>query len=80
MGLEHKRGEIATEFLIDRKPDILGGAPVFVGTRVPVRDWLEHLETGDRLDDFLNDFPSVQREHVVAVLECVVAWLEGNSH
>ena len=80
MGLEHKRGEIATESLIDWKPDILRGASVFVGTRVPVRDLLEHLETSDRLDDYLNDFPSVSREYVVAVLDCVVAELVGNSN
>ena len=39
-----------------------------------------NLETSDRLDAFLNDFPSVSREHVVAVLDCVVAELVGNSH
>ena len=80
MGLEHNRGEIATDSLIDRNPEILGGAPVFAGTRVPVRVLLEHLEAGDRLDDFLNDFPSVSREHEVAVLECAVAELVGNAH
>ena len=80
MGLEHNRGEIATDSLIDRNPEILGGTPVFAGIRVPVRVLLEHLEAGDRLDDFLNDFPSVSREHAVAVLECAVAELVGNAH
>ncbi len=80
MELEHNRGEIATDSLIDRNPEILGGTPVFAGTRVPVRVLLEHLEAGDRLDEFLNDFPSVSREHAVAVLECAVAELVGNAH
>ena len=55
--------------LIDRNPGILGGTPVFAGTRVPVRILMEHLEAGDRLDDFLEDFPSVSREQAIAVLE-----------
>ncbi len=80
MELEHNRSEIATDSLIDRNPEILGGTPVFAGTRVPVRVLLEHLEAGDRLDDFLDDFPSVSREHAVAVLECAVAELVGNAH
>ena len=50
-------------------PEILGGTPVFVGTRVPVKALLDYLEGGHRLDDFLDDFPSVTREQVVAVLE-----------
>lgn len=79
MGLEHNRGEIATDDLIDRNPEILGGTPVFAGTRVPVRVLLEHLEAGDRLDDFLDDFPSVSRKHAVAVLESAVAELVGNA-
>ena len=54
---------------IDRKPDILGGTPVFTRTRVPVRILTEYLEAGDRLDDFLHDFPSVSRDQAVAVLE-----------
>ena len=49
-------------------PNILGGTPVFPGTRVPVRILLEHLEAGDRLDDFLEDFPTVTREQAIAVL------------
>ncbi len=53
---------------------------MFAGTRVPIRVLLEYLESGDRLDDFLNDFPSVSREHAVTVLECAVAELVGNSY
>lgn len=50
-------------------PDIMGGTPVFAGTRVPVQTFVEYLEAGDPLDDFLLDFPSVTREQAIAVLE-----------
>ena len=58
-----------TDTLIDRNSEILGGTPVFAGTRVPVRILMEHLEAGDRLDDFLVDYPTVSRRQAVAVLE-----------
>ena len=54
---------------IHSDPEILGGTPVFVGTRVPVQTLLDYLEAGDPLDEFLEDFPSVTREQAVAVLE-----------
>ena len=63
------RGCTMTDTLIDRNPEILGGTPVFAGTRVPVRILMEHLEAGDRLDDFLVDYPTVSRHQAVAVLE-----------
>ncbi len=50
-------------------PEILGGTPVFEGTRVPVRSLFDHLEAGDSIDEFLEGFPSVRREQVIAVLE-----------
>lgn len=50
-------------------PGILGGTPVFVGTRVPVRSLFDYLEAGETLDGFLNQFPSVKREQAVAALE-----------
>ena len=59
--------------LIERNPEILGGTPVFAGTRVPVRILMEHLEAGDRLDEFLDDFPTVTREQAVALLERAAA-------
>lgn len=65
---------------IDRNPDILGGTPVFTGTRVPVRILMEYLEAaGDRLDDFLQDFPSVSRDQAVAVLEKARVILAGEQ-
>ena len=65
--------------LIDRNPDILGGTPVFSGTRVPVRILMEHLEAGDRLDEFLEDYPTVTRDHAVAVLNRAKTMLVGKA-
>lgn len=50
-------------------PEVLGGTPVFTGTRVPVQTLLDYLEAGDSLDEFLDGFPSVRREQAVAFLE-----------
>jgi uncharacterized protein (DUF433 family) len=55
--------------VIHSDPDILGGTPVFVGTRVPVKTLLDYLEAGDSLDEFLDHFPSVRREQAIAALE-----------
>lgn len=59
----------ATGSLFHTDPDILGGTPVFVGTRVPIRTLLDYLEAGDSLNDFLEDFPSVTREQAVSALQ-----------
>ena len=55
--------------LITRSEQVMSGVVAFSGTRVPVQTLLDYLEEGDRLDDFLEDFPTVSREHVIAVLE-----------
>ena len=55
--------------IIHSDPGILGGTPVFVGTRVPVRILLDYLEGGDPLEEFLDNYPSVSREQAVAFLE-----------
>jgi uncharacterized protein (DUF433 family) len=55
--------------LINRSEDILGGTPVFAGTRVPVQTLFDYLEEGDSLDEFLDDFPAVSRDHAIKVLE-----------
>jgi uncharacterized protein (DUF433 family) len=52
-----------------RDPDILAGTPVFVGTRVPVDSLIQHLKHGKRLEEFLDDFPSVRRDQAEAFLE-----------
>jgi len=55
--------------LIGVDPEIQGGVPVFLGTRVPVKNLFDYLEAGESLDQFLDDFPSVPREAAVGVLE-----------
>jgi uncharacterized protein (DUF433 family) len=55
--------------IITSSPDVLGGTPVFAGTRVPVQTLLDYLKGGETIDDFLDGFPTVTREQVVAFLE-----------
>ena len=55
--------------VISCSPDVMGGTPVFSGTRVPVQTLLDYLEGGESIDDFLAGFPAVSRDQVVAFLE-----------
>ena len=55
--------------LVTRSDEVMSGAVVFTGTRVPVATLLDYLEEGDTLDHFLEDFPTVSRPHAIAVLE-----------
>ena len=55
--------------VICRNPDIMGGTPVFRGTRVPVQTLLDYLEAGESIDEFLAGFPSITREQVIQFLE-----------
>ncbi len=55
--------------IICRDPEVMGGTPVFCGTRVPVQTLIEYLEAGDLIDEFLKGFPSVTRAQVIAFLE-----------
>jgi uncharacterized protein (DUF433 family) len=55
--------------VVHSDPKIMGGTPVFVGTRVPVQSLFDYLEGGDTLDEFLRQFPSVRREQAIAALE-----------
>lgn len=57
--------------VVHSDPEILGGTPVFVGTRVPLRNLIDYIEEGYTLDEFLDDFPSVSREQVVAAHEAL---------
>ena len=66
--------------VIHSDPDILGGIPVFVGTRVPVQNLIDCLEAGDSLEEFLDSFPSVAREQAVAALEIAREALEESAH
>lgn len=63
--------------IIVRDPDILGGTPVFRGTRVPFQALLDYLEGGQTLDEFLDDFPTVTKEAAVAALELAKSLLVG---
>ena len=69
-----------TSALVNSDPQILGGTPVFVGTRVPVKNLFDYLEAGDSLDKFLRSFPSVTREQAVAALELAREALVSDAH
>jgi uncharacterized protein (DUF433 family) len=55
--------------VVHSDPEIMGGTPVFVGTRVPLQNLIDYLEGGESIEDFLDGFPSVKREQVIAVIE-----------
>jgi uncharacterized protein (DUF433 family) len=55
--------------IVHSDPEIMGGTPVFVGTRVPLQNLIDYLEGGESIEDFLDGFPSVKREQVIAVIE-----------
>ncbi len=63
--------------VIVKDPDILGGTPVFRGTRVPFQALIDYLEGGQNLDEFLDDFPTVKREAAIASLELAKDVLVG---
>ena len=55
--------------IVHSDPEIMGGTPVFVGTRVPLQSLIDYLEGGESIEDFLDGFPSVKREQIIAVIE-----------
>jgi len=55
--------------IITASPDVLGGTPVFAGTRVPIQTFIEYIKAGESIDSFLQGFPSVKREQVIALLD-----------
>ena len=63
MKIEDLNGVVHTD------PEIMGGTTVFVGTRVPLQNLIDYLEGGESIEDFLDGFPSVKREQVIAVIE-----------
>jgi uncharacterized protein (DUF433 family) len=69
-----------TPSIIHADPDILGGTPVFAGTRVPASTLLDYLEAGDSLGDFLEDFPTVTREQAVTALRLARQALVGHAN
>lgn len=70
----------ALESVVRSDPEILGGTPVFVGTRVPVKNLLDYLAAGDSLEQFLDDFPSVTHEQAVVALEIAKDLLTSRAH
>lgn len=68
-----------TQRLISQLDDILGGIPVFYGTRVPVQNLIDYLITGETIDNFLDDFPTVSREQVIHFLETAGASLIAHA-
>ena len=71
---------MATGAVIHSDPEILSGTPVFVGTRVPLRNLIDYLEGGYSLDEFLDSFPSVSREKAIAALEAAHDVLAARAH
>ncbi|MEW6160427.1 MAG: DUF433 domain-containing protein [Verrucomicrobiota bacterium] len=55
--------------IVHSDPEIMGGTPVLVGTRVPLQTLIDYLEGGESIEDFLDGFPTVKREQVIAVIE-----------
>jgi len=66
--------------VINVDKDILGGTPVFNGTRVPVKNLFDYLETGDSIETFLEDFEGVKREQVVKILEMSKRFIETSTN
>ena len=58
-----------SERVVSVRPDVMGGTAVFSGTRVPVQTLLDYLEAGELIDDFLDGFPSVTRQQIIAFLK-----------
>ena len=65
--------------LVHSDPEIMGGTPVFVGTRVPAATLIEYLEAEESLDEFLEDFPSVGRDRAIAALEVLRTLFERRA-
>jgi uncharacterized protein (DUF433 family) len=78
--VEENHFMIAINSVAHSDPGILGGTPVFVGTRVPVQTLFDYLAAGDPLDEFLSHFPTVQREQAVKALECANELLVTHAH
>jgi uncharacterized protein (DUF433 family) len=66
--------------IINIDPEILGGTPVFSGTRVPIKNLFDYLESGESIDYFLDDFSAVQRDQVIKLLEMSQRLIETSSN
>jgi len=67
------------DVIIHSDAEVLGGVPVFAGTRVPLRNLIDYLEAGDSIDEFLDAFPSVSREQAIAALELACEVLTSSA-
>ena len=67
------------KYVINIDKEILGGTPVFFGTRVPIKNLFDYLEEGETVEEFLEDFPSIKREQVVRLLEISRGLVESSS-
>ena len=65
--------------VINIDPEILGGTPVFYGTRVPIKNLFDYLETGDSIETFLDDFEGVRKEQVIKILEISQKLIESST-
>ena len=68
-----------TPAVVHSDPEILGGTPVFIGTRVPVKSLYDYLEAGDSLHEFLESFPTVTKEQAIATLELARSMTEAHA-
>jgi uncharacterized protein (DUF433 family) len=68
--------EAVDKTLISRDPEIMGGAMVFSGTRVPIKTLFDYLKGGESLAEFLDDFPTVEKAHAISVLETAHSMLD----
>ena len=66
--------------VINIDPEILGGTPVFYGTRVPIKNLFDYLETGDTIETFLEDFDGVSKIQVIKVLEMSQKLIESSTN
>jgi uncharacterized protein (DUF433 family) len=71
--------EIVDKTLISRDPEIMSGAIVFSGTRVPINTLFDYLKGGESLAEFLDDFPTVEKSHAISVLEMAYSMLGRNE-
>ena len=69
LGARLQRSKLMNKQIITVSPEIMGGTPVFAGTRVPVQTFLEYIKAGESIDSFLEGFPSVKREQLIALLD-----------
>jgi uncharacterized protein (DUF433 family) len=67
--LRGKRLMLENNLIVSKSLDTMGGTPVFAGTRVPIQTLLDYLKAGESIDDFLDGFPTVSKEQVIALLE-----------